>query len=523
MTDTNPINILQDKFYKIKPAVRWCFFSILISGFVFHFASMTQKYFNYFEMGNIFSHMPFLQGDTLALGRWFLPVASNLFTYYSMPVWNTVLVLCYTGLAMGMVVDLMDIKSRFLGVMFGLCFASFPGIVCVLSYGVNSDDFSLALLLAVLSAYLVEKTKFGVIWGAIPLSMCLAAYQPYMSVTIGVIYCILFAYVIDKRPGFKQLVMKSIKAVAMMAAGFILYYAILKICMSVTGIGLSDYHGVDSMTSFTIKGIVKGIVYAYIYLLRYFLTKAYLYSVTAIVAHGLAIVAFVVLAVKLALSGKKETSWVTLVETIILIVVLPIGVNASPVLMADRVGAGVDRYMLFSLMLIWALLVFLLDRSSYEKGTRAAIWVGLAAMVVTIFVSNLVDQKAYYRMDATTQSVEAMMNRLAMRIEETPGWRGDMPVCLIGSNAIINDNYDVTVEELESVENMPGTFYRQGYSDEAVEQYFRVFLHFPMEHAGEEIKQNILKTPEYRKMKTYPDASSIKIINDTLVVKFEEE
>ena len=48
------------------------------------------------------------------------------------------------------------------------------------------------------------------------------------------------------------------------------YYLILQLTIALTGVQLSDYHGVDSMTSFTIKGIVKGFVYTYGYFLSYF-------------------------------------------------------------------------------------------------------------------------------------------------------------------------------------------------------------------------------------------------------------
>lgn len=36
---------------------------------------------------------------------------------------------------------------------------------------------------------------------------------------------------------------------------------------------------------------------------------------------------------------------------------LPIGCNCLPVLMADRVGAGVDRYMMYSLVFVWIILL----------------------------------------------------------------------------------------------------------------------------------------------------------------------
>lgn len=518
MKETNPIEIIKSKIIAIRPSVRWSFCAVIFSGLIIHFASMTQKYLNYFEMGNIFSHMPLVQGDTLSLGRWSLPFFTNIFTYYSMPVWNTIVCLIYIALSTAMIVELINLNSRAYGVLFGISFATFPGIVCVLSYGVNSDLFCVTLFLAVLAVFLLEKTKYGVIWGAIALALSIGSYQPYMSVSIAVIYCVLVAYVIDSNPSWKELILKAIKAVFMLALGFVLYYIILKIFISVMGISLSDYHGVDSMTSFTIKGIIKGIVYSYIYFVRYYLTTAYLYSIVVVVANVLVIVAVFALAIQVAKGNKTRLS-----QLLVMLVMLPIGIDASPVLMADRVGAGVDRYMIFSLVLVWALVCLMLERSCYEGVGRFAMWTALAGLIITAFASNIVDQKAYYSMYTSTRSVESMMNRVAARIEETPGWNKDMPVCLIGSREIINDNYEVTVPELESIENMPGTFYIGHYSDEAVEKYLKVFLHFPMELVPEEDREEILNKPEVKTMQKYPAEESIKIIDDILIVKFSEE
>ena len=57
-------------------------------GLIVHLYMFTNKFFNYFELGNIFADMSFTQGDTIAQGRWFLPIATNLFTGFSMPLLN---------------------------------------------------------------------------------------------------------------------------------------------------------------------------------------------------------------------------------------------------------------------------------------------------------------------------------------------------------------------------------------------------------------------------------------------------
>ena len=92
---SDPITYIGNRIKKIRPSVRWTFAMTILVGILVHFYSMSHKFFNYFEMGNIFSKMPFLQEDTVALGRWFMPIATNLFTSFSMPVWNTLISLFY--------------------------------------------------------------------------------------------------------------------------------------------------------------------------------------------------------------------------------------------------------------------------------------------------------------------------------------------------------------------------------------------------------------------------------------------
>lgn len=60
----------------------------------------------------------------------------------------------------------------------------------------------------------------------------------------------------------------------------------------VTGVSLSDYHGVDSMTSFTPKGLAKGLVYTYGYFLSYFFTTSYTFTIDRIICNVIGAVAF---------------------------------------------------------------------------------------------------------------------------------------------------------------------------------------------------------------------------------------
>ena len=550
MLKKNPVDWLDEKWNKIAPPVRRTFVLTFLAGILVHFYNMGHKFFNYFEMGNIFSHMPFLQEDTVALGRWFMPIATNLFTSFSMPVFNTLLCLFYVSLSSMLIVDLLQIRSKAYAALFGLVFVTFPGLTCVLSYGVNCDEITFALLLSVLSAYTFYRCRHGIFWGALFLCFSLGAYQPYMSATIGVVYLMLFLKAFREKLNGKDFIKDAGRALLMLAAGFLLYYAILTLVVKITGIRLSDYHGVDSMTSFTPKGIAKGLVYTYGYFFSYFFTTAYTYTADRIVCNGigaLAFLAFLIRRIRLpreegreqeeaAEAEKRDRRGEPMIQAgtdrcsnfllIVLLCFLPLGVNAAP---ADRVGAGVDRYMIFSLMFLWALLLAMMDEcrngrlsfSSCKKGNLAQ-WAGLLAVTVSIVSGFVICNQAYHRMEAMTQTIEALMNRIAARMEAQPEWDREIPVYFVNCRALVNRNYAVEIPEYDTLTNMPGTFLRSSYSEEALTDYLEVYLHFPVREATQEQREAVERDPAFEKMESFPAKSAVQVIDGVMVVKISE-
>lgn len=539
----DPINWGMEKARRITPPVRWTFALTFLMGLLVHFYAMSNKFFNYFEMGNIFSTMPFSQGDVVALGRWFMPIATNLFTSFSTPVFNTLIVLFYMSIASALIVDLLEIRSRVYAVLFGLVFVTFPGLTCVFSFGVNSDEIILSLLLGILSAYAFYQWKHGMIWGALFLCLSIGGYQPSMAAAIGVIYMMLFLKVFREKMEWKAFMRSVIRAVCMLAAGFVLYYAVLQLVIAVTGIQLSDYHGVDSMTSFTLKGIAKGFVYTYGYFLAYFFTTAYTYTIGRIACNCIGAVAFVMLLIRRMqlprmqcsaetqenMDSTKGTDQCSNILLGLLFCFLPLGVNAAPFLMADRVGAGVDRYMIFSLMFLWALLLAMLDECRKEKLTFVSFkmgnliqWAGMLAVLASIVSGFIIDNQTYHRMEAMTETTGALLNRIAGRMEAHPQWDKDIPVYFVNCRALVNSNYEVEIPEYEAIKNMPGTFLASSYSEEAIVDYMEVYLHFPICEATQEQRNMVEQEPTFEQMQSYPAESSVQVINGVMVVRISD-
>ncbi len=548
---------IQSFFRKNRDRV-WVFLSTFLFGFFVHFYMFSNKLINYFEMNNILTPMSIDKGDTLAMGRWFLPVVSRLSSVYSMPAVNGVICLACLSLTACMIVEVFGLKSRVLIVLCEGVIVSFPGVASYLSYGVNSDVFCVALLLSVASGWVLYQSACsirGMAVSALLLCFCIGVYQPFMSVTIAMIFCMLYLMVWQEGKGFVTILKQALRYLLTLAVGFILYYLVLQIVTAVTGISMGDYHGINDMTSFTLKGIAKGGVYTYFYFLYYLFSMEYANFPLVIVFDGLAALLFLYYTItgyRVHQKGIREKG--SLVCQILLVVFLPIGVNAAPFLMADRVGNGVDRYMMFSMMLLFVLLLKLMDvmagqesggkeqlsgRERSERGEAALAahsgekafaaqvrrvpqWLVIACLIAVIWGNYYMCNQGYYRAEAMTKSTASLLNRLAYRIESVEGWSPDMPVYLANCEELFNENCDTDIAAFQGLGRVDGTEIKPWYNEGAVVKYMQVYLNFPMKRVSGEQQEAILASEEFAQMGIYPMEDSMRMIDGVLVVKFGE-
>ena len=445
-----------------------------------------------------------------------------------MPAVTGLITLLYMGMAAALIVNLLGIKSKVFACLFAAVWITFPGLACYYSFGVNTDAGCLSVLLAVLAGFLLDKKKYSFLLGSIVLCFSLGIYQPFMSLTIGIVFIILLKNALSEEFEIRSFCTKVAKGIVMLALGFILYYLVLKISLLMYGTTLSSYHGVDDMTSFSLRGIIKGFIYSYIYFIQYFFTTAYNYTWGRAIFNLIAATIFLMIIFKVIISNNKNNKKLQNIALIIIICLLPLGVNATPFLLGDRVGTGVDRYMMFSLMLLWAVFIMALDIGAKRKlflNKNLEFMIqsfGSIAIIVAIVTGYIISNQAYHRMEAMTTSTDSLCNRIVARIEVMPEWNKDIPTYFANCENIMNENMEVIIPEYEDLEYMPGTGIFPFYSDIALASYMEVYLHFPVELASDEQKEAILLSEEFDNMPIYPTLGSVALIDGVMVVKFNE-
>ena len=500
----------------------------VIAGYLVHLYMFTNKFFNYFEMNNILNPMSIYKSDTLAMGRWFLPVLTKLSSAFSIPAVNGLIGVIFLAMTNLLICDIVQLTSRFWCSMVGVLLVTFPSMASYFSYGMNADVLCGSIFLATLGAWCVISGKQNhthkmrlvfVLCGVIAMGCSVGAYQPFFSITIGLIYCVLFLKVIQDGSAWREIAKDTLWYGMVLVAGFAFYYILLQIFLKCAGVSLSGYHGVDTMTQFTPVGVAKGFVYSYLYFFRYLFTMEFANYGILIGANFCLTIAFFLLLARTCRNRAAQKG--NLFVSLLFVALLPIGTLSAPFLMADRVGSGVDRYMMFSIVLLYVLLIKL---ASEQKGRPIIIqWGEMLGLGIVILSGYYMCNQAYFRMECMSNQTDALLTRVIARMETTDDWNPDMPVYFANSRAIFSDALSVEIPEFEELTRIEGTELKPWYNRYAVAKYMRVYLHFPIEDASEEQAQSLEQSDELRRMPQFPAEESIQIIDGVMVVKLGEE
>jgi len=116
-----------------------------------------------------------------------------------------------------------------------------------------------------------------------------------------------------------------------------------------------------------------------------------------------------------------------------------------------------------------------------------------------------------------------LLNRMAVRIEETQEWQDGKSVYFAGCSQIFNEYYEISIPQFEELQNVSGTEIKPWYSYEAVYKYMNEYLHFPLGEVSEEQMEAIEGSAELAKMPVYPAEGSIAQIQGVLVVKISNQ
>lgn len=503
------------------------FTTAMVAGILTHLFILTNKLFNYNEVSVLFLNEQEMLMGRMAEGRWLVGILGQwIGGNYSMQAVAGLLGIFLLGLSAAMIVTLLNVDRQIYAGLIGAVMVVFPAVVSFMAFTQLGDAWFMAVFFAVLAVFLAEKYRYGFAAAIGLIGASLAIHQAYISVAVALMYGILFfEWFRDKRT-WKEEWKRVVCYLVILLGGFIFYYVGVKASAALLQYSLSDYYGINEMTKFTPKGICKGIVYAYLYFFRYFFTSHYYGSVVMVGINVVLALCLLCYTVHSIWKRPEKDSFVNRMWKVVLLGLLPMGCNCLPVLMADRVGAGVDRYMMYSLVFVWIILLaaacdvekLTSEKSPGVKQQKLFCTLVLVGVLIQIGHDYTMDNQAYYREQAATEQMASYLNRVAARMEAVDGWDASMPVYIMMEEDLY-PGYPVELPAFDSLKELRGTAYEPNFNERGLRRYMAYYMHFPLVEPTEEQIAGIQE--KAADMPAYPAADSIQIVDGVLVVKIQ--
>ena len=142
-----------------------------------------------------------------------------------------------------------------------------------------------------------------------------------------------------------------------------------------------------------------------------------------------------------------------------------------------------------------------------------------AALCLIVIIFARFDNVCYMRLEMIQSQTTRFYTSLITRMQDTDGYRASMQVAYIGKPQILEDDTTIPeVQELNHIHVSPYWGFRESISTEPWRDFMEQWLLFKAWETEESSEFENL--PEVQAMPHYPNKGSIKVINDTLVVKF---
>lgn len=514
---------LPDIWKKMQIQKRYAIISTFLIGLLTHGPMMFNKFSKFDDVRYLFKG-----GRTFNIGRWMLfwaeKLKNQLFqdSIYGLPLVNTVFSFFCVAAVVCLIIDLFEIKSVNLSILLSGIFITIPVIACMYGYMFNAQFYFFAIFCAVLGAYLVltKNQWYWIVIGIILMTCAVGIYQAYIPLSV----CIFLFGLIkrfsraesnrERRMVFVRAVIIAVSCAAFLALNTI----ILNLFLRIYNTELNGFKGIGYATKLPLSLYFKRILFAY----REFLLpqrgtfydtlpggsrELYLFSV------ALTVVLFVVYLFSIAKKSKINAAII-----FVLGVFVPAAVNFIFV-MVDETYCYVMMVYGYTMHFVFLVWVFEQVKDSLILPVRKTAEVIInAALCLIMIVFARFDNVCYLRLEMIQSQTSRYYTSLITRIQDTEGYRASMQIVYIGQPQILEDDTTIPeVQELNHIHVSPYWGFRESISTEPWRDFMEQWLLFKAWEAEPTEFENL---PEVQAMPSYPNKGSIKVINDTLVVKF---
>lgn len=428
--------------------------------------------------------------------------------------------------------DGLKLKKQSSRILLSAIVVTFPYVTTLFSFTFTSTYYCLSLIMALIAALLIDREPFvkykfcGVLIAIVLLGLSMAIYQTSLCTFIAFSILLKIRETLEtKSENWKTFILKCIKYLSICAGGCIFYFISNKIALHIHHVTLSNYQNLDNMMNLSIGKMIHRIIFAY---KEFFLpstgnTYSLYYTRPIRYCYEFILLTLLIFAIITVVKEVKQKNLKKAIQLVLLFLITPIAIN-SVFLMANVTDTRIYSMMMFSEVMIFVCLIAVIEYIDWEKARYKVIKViPILLSLLLIYTSSYfgyVANVCYKRAAHQQEQAIGYFNRMITRIQSTEGYKTTIPVVYI-------NEYEKDEESLKYIPNMFDSIYNLVPNNFSSliniynwREYMKIWCGYdPRVVSDKEINRFSL-LEEVKNMPSYPNDGSIKIIDNTIVIKF---
>lgn len=484
-------------------------------GVITHLFALTNVLHNYDDI----RYNPVGYGSGVYSGRFMLKIlgdfSQKLGGNVNLPLINGLLFIALIAVSAGFLVNIFSISSKKRAAALGALLAVFPTTASTLIHRFTAVYYGVCILLAVLAAWVLYRSKFGFLWSALCTAASLAFYQALVPVTIAVFVLLLIQQTLRGDCDLFTIIKRGLYDCAALILGVLLYFLLMKLSLRIWNMELVDYQGINNMGQISLTELPALVAQSVKIVCKLplkdfcglsstlFLRGAYL--LLGLCTAGL--IGFI-----LVFQIKKVS---VAILTAVLSVLFLLAVNFIYVMCPD---SSVYTLMVYSFSLLAFAPVVVLECLPQDRKIRIASKGIALGLLILIGSYSYLDNVNYTATHYANRQVENYMSTMIAQIRMTDGFDTEKEWAFIGG--ISDPLLDFTWEDQMSYGGFvgPETLLSCFSTRRWVQHYYG---YFPI-MASDEREMELCAMEQVKNMPVWPNAGSIQIIGNTIVIKCQE-
>ncbi len=527
-------NLNQYDFSKLystlkKPINIIAFLSTLICGLIIHFSMAANDFLTKDGIWNSIGGMHTSGKWEASLGRWGLHIVDKTRLGVINIYMIIALSLFFLALTSVLLCNMFKVQNKIVALCISLSIAAAPQLVNIFCDIYCADSYCISIFLATASIFLMfnkidsKIDKLRIPLSIIFLAVSLGLYQASIGIATSLIMFLFFNMLKDNEP-INTSIKKVFKSFIFVLCGSVLYYIIAILYMKYLGIKFASYGGADKLGfSTSIKNIPNNINKAYTFTYNYFFSNNVVKNhvlhryLLWLIFFSLFVIVFILFAIKNQGLDKK----------VIRLILMALCILIMPIFLATILFINPFYYPNLMISTPWMfVLPCILAISSNMIPRKMDLYFYCNA--TSIFVSLIIiwscmwqTGASYTALGMTCKQASTIAQNIYCKAIDLDDYSDKYPYYFVGSYlknqgpkaAVYNTAIGLSTESIDFPDDIGRMSTWAGF--------FKYTMGISINTKSEKQAQSIRDSEEFKSMPCYPMKGSVKVIDKTIVVKFD--